>query len=348
MGLNYNNIINELEDTKIFSLLETLGAEPIDKGEYFLCKSICHHDDPSEANYKLYYYKNTHIFYCYSADGAMNIFTFLKHFYETRQMTYDWYEDILQVILNCSLKKELNSNAYRPMRSEYFLKKERRDLPTFNKNVLGCFVKAYPASWVNEGITSAAMDKYNILFSISQNKIIIPHYNVNGELVGIRGRALNEQDIENFGKYMPVQIENQWYSHPLSLNLYGLNFNKDNIKKYGVAYVFEGEKSVLLSENLSVPNCAVASCGSSFNKYQLDLLMRYCQPKEIVLCYDREEQDGSSTYFSKLWHICEKYKNYCNMSFIYDNKKITELKAAPIDMGEQVFLDLLDRRVKVQ
>ena len=58
------------------------------------------------------------------------------------------------------------------------------------------------------------MDKFNIRYSISQNKIIIPHYNVNGELVGIRGRALNTQDIEQFGKYMPVQIENKWYSHP--------------------------------------------------------------------------------------------------------------------------------------
>ena len=346
--IDYNEIVSNLEEDKVKSLLKSLGADVQDKGGYFICNTICHNEEADDASMKLYYYKNTKLFYCYTECGAMSIFTFLKHYYETRQIEYDWYEDILKVVLNCSLQREINSNRYKPMRSEYFLKKERKELPSFNKNVLGCFVKAYPAEWIREGITPAAMDKYNILFSISQNKIIIPHYDVNDNLVGIRGRALNEQEIENFGKYMPVQIENVWYSHPLSLNLYGLNFNKDNIKRYGIAYVFEGEKSVLLSENLHMPNCAVASCGSSFNKYQLDLLMRYCQPKEIVLCYDREEKEGQSTYFAKLWKTCEKYRNYCNMSFIYDDRKITDLKAAPIDMGENVFLSLLDRRVKVK
>ena len=76
------------------------------------------------------------------------------------------------------------------------------------------------------------MDKFNIRYSTTQNKIIIPHYNADGQLVGIRGRALNEWEVENVGKYMPVQIEGKWYSHPLSLNLYGLNFNKEDIKKF--------------------------------------------------------------------------------------------------------------------
>jgi hypothetical protein len=57
--------------------------------------------------------------------------------------------------------------------------------------VLDVFVKKYPVEWLRDGITTAAMDKFNILYSISQNKIVIPHYSVEGELVGVRGRALN-------------------------------------------------------------------------------------------------------------------------------------------------------------
>ena len=38
------------------------------------------------------------------------------------------------------------------------------------------FTKKYPIEWLNDGITWAAMDKYNIRFSPTQNKIIIPHY----------------------------------------------------------------------------------------------------------------------------------------------------------------------------
>jgi hypothetical protein len=40
------------------------------------------------------------------------------------------------------------------------------------------------------------MDRYNILYSISQNKIIIPHYNIDGKLIGIRGRSLNPEDLK--------------------------------------------------------------------------------------------------------------------------------------------------------
>ena len=160
------------------------------------------------------------------------------------------------------------------------------------------FIKYYPIEWLNDGISRAAMDKFNIRFSPSQNKIIIPHYDAAGRLVGIRGRALDECEIKNFGKYMPVQIEGKWYSHPLSLNLYGLNFNKENIKNTGIAYIGEAEKFVLQLDSFSIPNCGVAVCGSKLNKYALDILIRECHPREIVICFDQEEEPKSSKYFN--------------------------------------------------
>ena len=192
------------------------------------------------------------------------------------------------------------------------------------------------------------MDKFNIRFSPVQNKIIIPHYDVGGRLVGIRGRALNKDDIENWGKYMPVQIEGKWYSHPLSLNLYGLNMTKENIKTTGIAYLFEAEKSVLQMDSFSIYNCAAAVCGSKLNKYALDILIRTCHPQEIVVCFDKEEvSKNEETYFNKLYNMCLKYKNYANFSFIYDKENLLDLKDSPSDKGEEVFLKLLRARVRV-
>ena len=34
-----------------------------------------------------------------------------------------------------------------------------------------------------------------------------------------------------------------------------------------------------------------ASDDSELNKYQIDLLIRTCAPREIVVCYDREEDE---------------------------------------------------------
>ena len=221
------------------------------------------------------------------------------------------------------------------------------ELSEFSSKVLETFQHYYPIEWLEEGITAQAMDKYQILYSPVQNKIIIPHFDVNGRLVGIRGRALDEWEIENIGKYMPVQVEGVWYSHPLSFNLYGLFQNRKNIEERGVCYVYEAEKSVLLSENFSTPNCAVAICGSQFNKYQVDLLMRFAHPREIILCLDNEEKEGSTEYFEKLWKICNKYKNYCKFSFVYDRKNMTKKKDSPADDGEEIFRQLVKERVKV-
>ena len=348
--IDYKEIIDNLQTEKVISLMEQLGVDRyVEKDDYIIFPTICHNESSDEASMKLYFYKDTKLFVCYTECGNLSIFNFLKHYYETRQIEYDWYTDVFQVVSDCSVKRTFESNLhYQKKRDNYFQKKNRRELESYPNGVLDVFVKTYPAEWLHDGITSRAMDKFNILYSISQNKIVIPHYDVNNNLIGIRGRALNEWDIENLGKYMPIQIEKKWYSHPLSLNLYGLNINKDNIKKQGVCYLFEAEKSCLQMEGFNIPNVSAAVCGSQLNKFQLDILLRTCQPKEIVLCFDKEELPREDKYFNKLWNMCKKYSNYCNFSFIYDRENLLDLKDSPTDKGEQIFLELLKRRVYVK
>jgi hypothetical protein len=145
---------------------------------------------------------------------------------------------------------------------------------------------------------------------------------------------------------MPIQIEKKWYSHPLSLNLYGLNITKENIKQHRICYVGEGEKFCLQCASFSMPNVSVAVCGSVFNQIQLELLLRHCAPKEIVICFDNEEKPNENTYFYKLYSLCEKYNKYCAFSFIY-NTKLLKLKDSPSDNGEEIFKQLIERRIKL-
>ena len=347
--IDYQSIINELDDEKVKNMLEKLNIPYQDKGSYLLLPTCCHHSLDEETSWKLYYYKNTHIFHCFTEDGSQSIFTFLKNFYTAQNIMYDWYADIYEVVRGCSHfdSEKVAVNTYRSVRDKYIPQKDRRELPTYPEGILNIFTKYYPVEWLKDGISKAAMDKYNIRFSPTQNKIIIPHYDAAGRLIGIRGRALNQWEIENVGKYMPVQIEGKWYSHPLSLNLYGLNFNKENIKNTGIAYLVEAEKSVLQIESFNIPNCAVAVCGSKLNKYALDILVRECHPSEIVICFDQEEEPGKQDYFDKLYNLCCKYKVYSNFSFIYDKEKLLRLKDSPSDRGEEVFLKLLEKRTKV-
>jgi hypothetical protein len=50
------------------------------------------------------------------------------------------------------------------------------------------------------------MDKANITYYPGGNQIVIPHYDKNNRLVGLRGRSLSIDDIEKYGKYRPLYI----------------------------------------------------------------------------------------------------------------------------------------------
>ena len=348
--IDYEQIVKDLKDEEVIRLMYELGADRHEETDnYIIFPTICHNENATEASMKLYYYKDTHLLYCYTEDGPMSIYKFLENYYKTRNIEYNWGQDILKVIFQCSAATELTTKEtiFKQSLKDKYRKRQSIQLAAYSPNVLESFVKQYPIEWLEDNISAGAMDKYNIRYSISQNKIIIPHYDINNRLVGIRGRALNESEIA-YAKYAPVKIEDIVYKHKLSLNLYGLNHNWKNIKELGICYIAESEKAVLQSELFGEKNCTVAICGSSLNIYQIKLLMQHCQPKEIVLGLDKEELPGEDKYFYKLWNMCNKYKLYTNMSFIYDRENLLNLKDSPFDRGRNIFNKLLEKRVKVK
>lgn len=348
--IDYEQIVKDLKDEEVIRLMYELGADRHEETDnYIIFPTICHNENATEASMKLYYYKDTHLLYCYTEDGPMSIYKFLENYYKTRNIEYNWGQDILKVVFQCSAATELTTKEtiFKQSLKDKYRKRQSIQLAAYSPNVLESFVKQYPIEWLEDNISAGAMDKYNIRYSISQNKIIIPHYDINNRLVGIRGRALNESEI-SYAKYAPVKIEDIVYKHKLSLNLYGLNHNWKNIKELGICYIAESEKAVLQSELFGEKNCTVAICGSSLNIYQIKLLMQHCQPKEIVLCLDKEELPGEDKYFYKLWDMCSKYKLYTNMSFIYDRENLLNLKDSPFDRGRNIFNKLLEKRVKVK
>ncbi len=348
--IDYEQIVKDLKDEEVIRLMYELGADRHEETDnYIIFPTICHNENAAEASMKLYYYKDTHLLYCYTEDGPMTIYKFLENYYKTRNIEYNWGQDILKVVFQCSAATELTAKEtiFKQSLKDKYRKRQSIQLAAYSPNVLESFVKQYPIEWLEDNISAGAMDKYNIRYSISQNKIIIPHYDINNRLVGIRGRALNESEIA-YAKYAPVKIEDIVYKHKLSLNLYGLNHNWKNIKELGICYIAESEKAVLQSELFGEKNCTVAICGSSLNIYQIKLLMQHCQPKEIVLCLDKEELPGEDKYFYKLWDMCNKYKLYTNMSFIYDRENLLNLKDSPFDRGRNIFNKLLEKRVKVK
>lgn len=347
----FQDFKNSLTETDIINFFYSLGVDNyINKNDYLIFPTICHNEDIESASLKLYYYKSNKLFHCYTDCGeSFDIFGLIKRYSDTRGLNENTRKEITRNLLtkvNHQFQNSFDKENYISFIDKY-KKIEYPELKVLPEGTLAPFIKYYTYEWLNEGITPETMDKFNILYSITQNKIIIPHYDENNNLIGVRGRALNEEDIEN-GKYRPITIEEKVLSHPLSLNLYGLNINKLNIQKKHFAIIFEGEKSVLLMDKYYPESTAVATCGSNLHKAQINLLIKN-NVSEIILAYDKENTNKKveEEYFNKLYNLCNKYKHYCNFSFIFDRENLLADKDSPIDKGLEVFEKLLSKRVQV-
>ncbi len=355
MTYNLKQLEESLTDEQVIKLVTNLGSdEYVDKTDHIQFKTICHNEDCDCASLKLYYYKENKRFMCYTDCGeSFNIFELFKKRYELLGIEYNFYKDIVLKITEDSDFNALNSNGfhfeYDNSLDKYKNRKPIVNLPIYSENILNMYSNHRPIEWQQEGITDETMELYKIKYSIPENKIIIPHYNENGELVGIRGRPLNEEDLV-FGKYLPVQFQDQSYAHPLSYNLYGLNIVKDNIKKMKMAIITEGEKGCLMYNSFfgEENNICVAACGSNVHRYQVDLLVK-AGAEKILIAFDKEGETykEQEKYYKKLKNFCKKFSIICKMGFIYDFKDRLKLKESPLDEGKETFLNLYKEAIWV-
>lgn len=355
MKINLQELREKLTKDQIIDLVLKLGADKYEERDnYIIFPTICHNPRDSEASMKLYYYKESYMFHCYTECGEnFDIFDLIKRVKEINHEKYDFYETVYVIadlveynIFSVTTQENYISNI------DSYKKTEEISLNEYDNGVMNVFRKYYTVEWLDEGISKEAMDKFNIMYYDYRNKIVIPHYDIDGKLIGIRGRALDPQEAELYGKYTPLKVENILYRHPLSFNLYGLYENKENIKTYKTAIIFEGEKSVLKYEDMYDCNIAVASCGSNLNYRQIELLVKDCEVNDIIIAYDKEFKSFASKegidYYNKLRKICSKYSNYCNFYFLFDYDNLLELKDSPIDKGKKVFETLMKNKIQVR
>lgn len=357
MKVNLNELKEQLEPSDIINIIRQIipDIDYEETNDFLLLPTICHNLIAEEGSMKLYYYFNTKLFFCYTeCNESFDIYELVKKLLILRDLPSDFTE-VFNIITRATDKignliEEKDTFKYHSIIDKYQKKNQAVNFNTYDNRLVNFFEPYFYKGWIDEGISIPSMEKYNIRYSISREQVIIPHYNLNNELIGIRGRNLSEISLMNGNKYMPVKIEGKYYSHPLSYNLYGLNFTREKIEQTKTVFIFEGEKSVLICDSwYGNDNIAVATCGNKLNKFQINLLLKL-GVRNAVLCYDRMNEDKYSgeNYFNKLYSLCKKYNNYINFSFIYDRNCILEYKAAPVDSGKEVFEKLLQERVVVK
>ena len=349
----------------IYELINEWGGDPEYTSFGIISTTICH-NYPGEGSRKLYYYENSDLFKCYTAcDESFDIFELTIKVADIQKgLEYDLNDAVRFIAQRFGLAGRYETEMEDELDDWKYLENYDRIqdisietqeviLKPFDTDILARFnykIKLTP--WLDEGITQEVLNKAFIGFYPGGDQITIPHFDIHSRFIGLRGRTLCEEEGKLYGKYRPIKVNNIIYNHPLGMNLYNLNNSKVNIPKLDKAIVFEGEKSCLLYRSyFGIENdITVACCGSSITNYQIQLL-RDCGAKEIIIAFDRQFEELGDDDFKKLTkkltNIHNKYKNYVNISFMFDKEKITGYKASPIDEGKEKFLKLFKERISL-
>nr|DAM86729.1 MAG TPA: DNA primase [Caudoviricetes sp.] len=317
----------------------------------------CHNEIIGTAKHKLYYYEDSKKFHCYTCCGSMNPFEFVVQAYRTRGIKYSLSN--AAIIIERIIQERLR-DGFAVVTPPSNVKKEieedwHKSLTEYNPSIMNCFSrnKKYLKVWEKEGISFDAMDKFGIKFDMIRNRMVIPIYDDKGVFVGAKVRNFNQEDIENGRKYMPLIHNNEIYTYDKGKILYGLNFNKKNIKNAKRAIIFESEKSTILYESLYVGNKAVSIGGSNISIYQAELLKQY-KVETVVLALDNDysllpNENGEYDKYFGLYKMLKEANKLdakgFNVEIVYDwEQSFLENKDAPIDKGREIWNKLYRNR----
>lgn len=328
------------------------------RGNLLFSTEICHGGDSPN---KLVYRVDVRNFYCWTHCHSIDLFEIVRRRkgYETFREAFDY------VVAFFGLEDDEHSES-KPkritddwdilQRMEDF-KDDKPSAPyqerIIPESVLSLFSPpCAPQEWIDDGIDPDVMVTYGIRVDAANRKIIIPHRNADGALIGIRGRAYDPFEAQ-YAKYAPISVEGKMYNFPTGKYLFGLWQNKDTIRKMRKVLICEGEKSVLQSASFyGVDNSyCVATCGSTITDDQINLLLEL-GVSDVILGYDRDflgkkDDEDVIQYKQKLLRIVQPLLPYFNVYIIFDEEHWTDYKDSPTDRGRRIFEDLWKRKVYI-
>lgn len=360
--IDLNSLTKAITVKDVKDIMEMLDADFSQETDTEIkYRTICHCGN----KHKLYFYKESMSFYCYSECGRIGSIIDLVNKVKEFDNIYSSAEWICNKLGISTFKEGSfgNKDIDAPRIDDWsyinFLKgkqkmeSKKHEFEILDEKILNMFQNFHPLSWVEEdGITHEAMDTYEIKYCAWQERVVLPHRDKDGNLIGLRGRA-NSDDAMMFGKYVPLLTGNmsgKTYAHNLGNTLYGLHLNKDCIKRTRKILLMEAEKSIMqMASFFSIENnYSVAICGSNLTKAQIKLILELA-PLEVIVGLDKQfEVLGDDE--CKQWEkkILEKFikplSPYCKVSVLWDTDNLLDYKDSPSDKGKETFLKLMENR----
>lgn len=346
-ALDINKILEYLQ--KEIPLLDITEYD-----NHYSMATICHNESTSDSSKKLYLYKNedsTPLFHCYTECAeTFNVYTLIQKIYALKGTTLS-FRDAYKIFHGRSFSNKKQEDQVQAIEKRIKGKFENpldTKLAEYSEAALELFtfsnLETHP--WVLEGIDENIIVNYLTPFSKSYNGVIIPHFDWRGRLIGTRIRTFDPLKVKDF-KYMPLQVQNIYYRHPLAMNLYGIYENQEQIQKYKTVYLFEGEKSVLQASHMFKHDLSLAVCGSKISDWQMRMMIYYLGVEKVFICFDKEYKTYSEMYdyIEKIKKQTQFLQNFADVYIAIDDKNVFSFKQSPVDRTKNDFELMTFRKV---
>ena len=353
--LNAKEIKDKLTLDHIIQILEDLGAEPRQSSNLneIWCRTICHNGN----SHKLYLYKDSLNFHCYTNCGSMDILQVIQNF-----LDFSLGQEISYIrekfgfhtsTFRFGFDNTIHTNDLEVINSfieerQIVREEEWKPFKIIDENILKGFYDYYHPSFYEDGVSYEVLNKFEVKYDILNYRVIIPHRNTDGSLIAIRCRNLDEDLIRLGRKYTPIVYDGKLLSAPTKQYFFGLYQNEENIRTCKKVILVESEKAVMQYETMFPSgNITLALSSSHLSNFQIDIL-KDLGVDEVIIALDKEYEnvgnDEEGLYASRLRKTIADRLDFCTVSVLWDEKGLLNKKDSPLDKGKEVFLDLFLNR----
>ena len=312
--------------------------------------------DPYKGSPKLYFYKDTSIYVGMTAGRSYDIISLVQTRLALLKQPCSFL-DACQFILDTTninpdsisrVKKEGHVYDWSNLERFVRVRKYGNQLSEYNRNIIDTLPPLYPQAWIDEGISEETMDKYQIRYYERCNQTVIPCFDDEARLVGVRVRNWDKDRVEQ-AKYMPlVTLDGQCYKFNTNQVFYGINYNKPEIERTGKVIIVESEKAVMkLDTYMGRHNIALGMYGSNLGIQRRNQLLKMgVNTVSYVVDNDFIGQDDAffEQWREKIQHFIKLWDGFCRVEIVWDNLGLLGPKENATDRTKEVWEQLWGNR----
>ena len=312
--------------------------------------------DPYKGSPKLYFYKDTSIYVGMTAGRSYDIISLVQtrlallkqpcSFLDACQFILDT-TNINPDSINC-VKKEGHVYDWSNLEKFVKIRKYGSALKEYPRSIIDTLPAYFPNSWYDEGISESTMEKYQIRYYERCNQTVIPCFDDEARLVGVRVRNWDKDRVEQ-AKYMPlVTLDGQCYKFNTNQVFYGINYNKPEIERTGKVIIVESEKAVMkLDTYMGEHNIALGMYGSNLGIQRRNQLLKMgVNTVSYVVDNDFIGQDDAffEQWREKIQHFIKLWDGFCRVEIVWDNLGLLGPKENATDRTKEVWEQLWENR----